>query len=163
MQNILHVHVIWVFSYRVVIGGPPRGGNMQPAPSKQCCTIDRLCRTSSLCEKVDISFTTNCEHRTFSSYRISHDFRRKFNCFVRASTCNNNVPVLSFICMCSYYQHIIKFIRPYKDSSHKCIPQESKYLFISLWHMASDLLMFCSPWAYLCRRCSSGWSRRSKI
>jgi len=42
-------------TYRPVTKVPSRGGSMLPAPSKQCWTIHRLWRTSSLFKKAEIS------------------------------------------------------------------------------------------------------------
>lgn len=116
---------------------------MQPAPSKQWCTIDRLCRTSSLYAKGQHIHNKMLNTDLLLHIEDSHNLRRKLNCLVQASICNNNVPLLIRIVRCLYYQHI--------TVSHHNTP------------LASDLLMFCSPWAYRCRRCSSGWSRRSNI
>lgn len=109
MQNIFRVQVIRIFYYRLVTGSPSREGNMQPAPSKQWCTIDRLCRTSSLYAKGQHIHNKMLNTNLLLHIEDRHNLRRKLNCLVQASICNNNVPLLIRIVRCLYYQHITKF------------------------------------------------------
>lgn len=42
------VRVCCTGAHRSVTCGPSRGGSMLPAPRRQCCTMARLCSSSSL-------------------------------------------------------------------------------------------------------------------